>query len=68
MLDVLQITLGIVLVTIIILQAKGTGLGAAFGGGSAYHTKRGAEKFLFLATIVTSIIFFLVAIFNTLVK
>lgn len=42
----------------ILLQAKGAGLGAVFGGeGNVYRTKRGAEKVLFIATIVLAIIF-----------
>ncbi len=67
LLNVLQITLGLVLITAIILQAKGQGLGGAFGGSGNFHTKRGAEKSLFYLTIVTSIIFVVVAFFNSLV-
>lgn len=67
MLDLIQIILGIILITFIILQAKGTGLGSAFGGGSNFHTKRGAEKFLFYSTIITSLLFVIVGFFNSLV-
>lgn len=66
MLNVLQILVGIILITVIILQAKGTGLGASFGGGTSFHTKRGAEKFLFSATIVISLLFVILAFFNSL--
>jgi len=42
----------------ILLQSKGSGLGAAFGGTSnIYKVKRGAEKFLFYLTIVMAIVF-----------
>lgn len=68
MLDVFQIILGIILITVIILQAKGTGLGSAFGGGTNFHTKRGAEKFLFYATLIVSLLFVLVSLFNSLLK
>ena len=40
-------------------QSEGS-LGAAFGGsqtGSGWHTKRGLEKQLFIATIVLAILF-----------
>jgi len=59
-LNILQITFGILLIASILLQQKGTGLGAAFGGGgSMYKTKkRGGEKVVFIATIIFSIIFF----------
>lgn len=68
MLDVLQIILSLILVVLIILQAKGTGLGSAFGGGSSYHTKRGAEKFLFTFTIIAATLYVITALFNSLVK
>ena len=58
---------GLVIVTIL-LQARGTGLGSAFGGeGNVYRTKRGIEKRLFQATIVLSILFVGVALANVLV-
>ncbi|NTU69901.1 preprotein translocase subunit SecG, partial [bacterium] len=47
-----------VLIIFILLQAKGSGLGAAFGGeGNIYRTKRGLEKGLFILTIIVAIIF-----------
>lgn len=55
-------------VTCILLQARGSGLGSAFGGdGNVYRTKRGVEKRLFQATIVLAIVFFGLALANTLV-
>ena len=64
LLNVLQITLGLVLITAIILQAKGQGLGGAFGGSGNFHTKRGAERALFITTIVLGIIFVLLSLLN----
>lgn len=53
-----QIAVSILLVTVILLQQKGQGLGSAFGGsGGIYHSKRGAEKFLFIITIVLAALF-----------
>ena len=67
-LNVAQITLAILLVASILLQARGTGLGAAFGGGgNVYRTKRGAEKKIFQFTIVVSILFFGIALVNVLI-
>lgn len=69
LLDLLQILLSIFLITVITLQAKGTGLGAGFGGGAgSYHTKRGAEKALFAATVIGSLVFVILAFFNSLVQ
>ena len=54
----IQIILGILLILVIIIQQKGSGLGTAFGGDlSFFRTKRGAEKLLFYATIVISVAF-----------
>ncbi len=58
-LDILQIIFAVILVGSILLQSKGTGLGAAFGGGgNIYRTKRGAEKIIFYATIAAAVLFF----------
>ena len=59
-----QIILSVLLVTSILLQQRGTGLGGAFGGESdVYRSKRGIEKFLFQATIILAILFVALAIF-----
>lgn len=53
--SVIQIILGVLLILVIIIQQKGSGLGSAFGGDMGfYRSKRGAEKLLFYATIVLS--------------
>jgi len=58
-LNILEIILGILLITAILLQSQGGGLGAAFGGsGGIQTTKRGIEKTLYRATIVLAILFF----------
>lgn len=60
---IVQIILGIVLILIIIIQQKGTGLGSGLGGDfSFYRTKRGAEKLLFNGTILFSLFFILLAL------
>lgn len=58
----MQIILSVLLVTVILLQQTGDGLGGAFGGssdGGSYHTRRGIEKFLFTATIILGVLFVL---------
>ncbi len=56
-----QIILSILLMGGILLQQTDAGLGSGFGGGdgfsSGHHNKRGAEKTIFIATIVIAIIF-----------
>lgn len=54
-----QIVLPLLLITAILLQAKGSGLGAAFGGeGTIFRSKRGIEKKLFQTTILLALLFF----------
>ena len=67
-LNIAQIVLAAILVVSVLLQARGTGLGAAFGGeGNIYRTKRGVEKVLFYATIVTATLFLGVALANVII-
>jgi protein translocase SecG subunit len=66
-LNIIQIVISILLITVILVQQKGTTLGGAFGGDSTTFTsKRGAEKFLHIATIVLAIIFIGLAIVNVI--
>jgi len=58
LLPIFQIIVSLALIATILLQAQGTGLGIAFGGGGEeYRSKRGLEKLLFYATIILSVIF-----------
>ena len=66
--SLVQILLGILLILVIIIQQKGSGLGTSFGGDmSFYRTKRGAEKLLFYATIVLAVAFVLFSLIGLLV-
>ncbi len=57
--NIVQIILAVVLILIVLLQQKGTGLSGVFGGSSnIYSTKRGVDKILHYSTIVVSIVFF----------
>lgn len=64
-LQIIQIALSILLVAAILLQQRGSGLGAAFGGdGNVFRTKRGLEKGLFYVTIGLAVLFLITAILN----
>jgi protein translocase SecG subunit len=55
-----QIILSVLLIGGILLQRSEAGLGGAFGGDnftSAKYTKRGAEKVVFIITIVLAVLF-----------
>jgi preprotein translocase subunit SecG len=58
-----QIVIAVLLITAILMQNRGAGLGGIFGGGGGvYLTKRGLEKKLFIATIVLAVIFILLSL------
>jgi len=56
---IFQIIIAVVLIAVILMQNRGSGLSNVFGGGggNVYMTKRGLEKKLFVATIVLSVMF-----------
>ena len=61
----IQIALSLLLIAGIVLQNRGASLGGAFGGdnfASTFYKRRGAEKFLFNATIVIAILFVATAV------
>lgn len=47
------------LITAILMQSRGSGLGATFGGGDAstYRSRRGVEARLYQMTIVLAVVF-----------
>lgn len=53
-----QILVSIGLMAAVLLQARGAGLSATFGGDSSvYRSRRGIEKRLFQFTVVLTILF-----------
>ena len=68
LLPYVQILLSVFLITVILLQRTGAQVGGAFGGNdnmsSAYHTRRGFEKWLFIGTIVIAVLFAISALLN----
>ena len=69
-LDIALIITSIALITSVILQSKGAGLGGLTGGdsGSIFTARRGVEKTLFRATIGLSILFFLLTFASVVVS
>ncbi|MBI2012174.1 preprotein translocase subunit SecG [Candidatus Daviesbacteria bacterium] len=58
----IQIILAIILVALILLQSRGSGIGTTFGGDMGFYgTKRGAEKLLFILTIIIASVFLIVS-------
>ncbi len=61
---IVQAIVSVLLVVSILLQSRGSGLGAGIGVdfGGSYHTKRGFEKFLVRSSVVLSALFIVVSI------
>ena len=58
-----QMLVSIALVASILLQSRGAGLGATFGGDSSvYRSRRGIEKRLFQFTVVLTVLFVIFSI------
>lgn len=67
-LNIALIVVSVALVLSVILQSKGAGLGGLTGSdmGGVFSSRRGVEKTLFRATIVLSVLFFLIAIMTSI--
>lgn len=59
---VIHLIVALILIGLILLQTNKGGLGSAFGGSQFYRTKRGAERLVFVATIVTSVLFLITSV------
>jgi preprotein translocase subunit SecG len=71
-LQIIQIILSLALIIVIILQARGQGLGSLFGGGDAgmgiTKTRRGLERTLFQITIILAALFLLNAVIQLMIQ
>ena len=64
----IHIAVSIGLIALILLQSSQGGLGSAFGGGDTYRTKRGAERMVFIATILFATLFLITSVTTFLIK
>lgn len=65
---VFQVIVAILLIISILMQSRGTGLGAGFGGdGGSYYSKRGFEKFLLFASVFLTILFIVLSGINVFI-
>lgn len=66
---IVQAIIALSLIVIILLQAKGTGLGTAFGGsGAVYRSRRGVEKLFMVFTIILVVLFFAISVLQIVVS
>ena len=55
---IIQVIVSVSLIAVILIQAKGVGLGRAWGGGGEfYKSRRGVEKVIFRLTVVLVALF-----------
>lgn len=63
--DYISVGSALLMIITILMQARGAGLGAGFGGSAEINTvRRGSDKTLFQITIVLAIVFVLSIIFG----
>lgn len=66
-LTIIQIVVSLLLIGLVLIQARGTGLGRTFGGGGGTSfSRRGLEKLLFRLTFVFVFIFIATSILQLL--
>lgn len=64
---IIQAIIGIIIIVLILLQERSTGLSAIFGGeGGFYQARRGIEKFIFAGTIILGIVFIGLGLYSIL--
>ena len=59
-----QIITSVILIVLILVQERSSGLSGVFGGGEsdAYQTRRGLERLIFFATIILIVTFAVLSI------
>lgn len=65
---IIQSIISVLLIITILMQQRGTALGSAFGGsgGGAYSARRGAQKYIFWASVALTIAFIILSALNLL--
>lgn len=62
-LQIIHVVITVLLISTVLLQQRGSGLGDAFGGDTAVYTsRRGVEKLLYYLTIIFAITFIALAL------
>ncbi len=65
---IFQIIISTLLIIIILVQAKGSGISTVFGGqGGFYRSKRGVEKLFVAFTIILAFLFLVLSIIQVIV-
>ena len=66
--QIVHVLVAIGLIALVLLQTSKGGLGSAFGGGEVYRTRRGAERVVFMGTIVLSVLFLITSVITLFLR
>lgn len=65
---VVQIIISALLILIILMQAKGSGISTVFGGQSGfYRSKRGVEKLFVVFTVILAFLFLVISVVQVII-
>ncbi len=66
LISIAQVVISIVLIILILLQERSSGLSGVFGGGESefYAKRRGMERLIFIATIILVVTFAALSLLN----
>lgn len=70
MFSIAEIVIAVLLIALVLIQERSSGLSGVFGGGggdSSYQTRRGTEKVVFVATIIVAIAFVALSIVKLII-
>jgi preprotein translocase subunit SecG len=67
---IVQIILSVVIITLILLQERSSGMSGLLGGSGEgyYQARRGMEKLIFYSTIVLAVIFVALAVYQLFIQ
>ncbi len=66
-LNIVQIIISIIVIVVVLLQARGSGFSATFSSDtSIYRTRRGVERTLFNVTIALAVLFVGISILSVI--
>ena len=67
---IIQIILSVLIITLILLQERSSGMSGLMGGSGEgyYQARRGMEKIIFYSTIVLSVVFVGLAVYQLFIQ
>jgi preprotein translocase subunit SecG len=67
---IIQIILSIVIIALILLQERSSGMSGLLGGSGEgyYQARRGMEKIIFYSTIVLAVVFVALAVYQLFIQ